>query len=129
MKLVSPLTITLSAICSVTALRGADQPKFEMASVKRTNACEFNTSIDSAVLTLNGVPLKVALMQAFSVKTDQIEGPSWLDTDCFAITAKMPEHATKDQVPAMLQALLAERLKLAAHKEERSRSGYALVVR
>ncbi|MGA7240148.1 MAG: TIGR03435 family protein [Bryobacteraceae bacterium] len=99
-----------------------------MASVKRTNACEFNTSIDSAVLTLNGVPLKVALMQAFSVKTDQIEGPSWLDTDCFAITAKMPEHATKDQVPAMLQALLAERLKLAAHKEERSRSGYALVV-
>jgi uncharacterized protein (TIGR03435 family) len=28
----------------------------------------------------------------------------------------------------MLQALLAERFKLAAHKEERPRSGFALVV-
>jgi uncharacterized protein (TIGR03435 family) len=127
-RLVSLLTITLLAICSITALSGADQTKFEVASVKRTNACEFNTSIDSAVLTLNGVPLKVVLMQAFSVKMDQIEGPSWLDADCFAISAKIPEGATRDQVPAMLQALLTERLKLAAHKEERQRSGYALVV-
>ena len=34
----------------------------------------------------------------------------------------------KDQIPAMLQALLAERFKLAAHKEDRPHSGYALVV-
>ncbi len=121
-KLVSLLTIT------ITALSGADQPKFEVASVKRTDACEFNTSIDSAVLTLNGVPLKVVLTQAFNVKTDQIEGPSWLDADCFAISVKIPEGAARDQVPAMLQALLAERFKLAAHKEDRSRSGYALLV-
>ena len=33
-----------------------------------------------------------------------------------------------DQLPVMLQALLAERFKLAVHKGDRSRSGYALVV-
>ncbi len=36
--------------------------------------------------------------------------------------------ATRDQLPAMLQALAAERFKLVAHKEDRTRSGYALVV-
>ncbi|MCU1237673.1 MAG: hypothetical protein JWP63_5640, partial [Candidatus Solibacter sp.] len=40
----------------------------------------------------------------------------------------MPEGATSDQIPAMLQALLGERFKLAAHKENRPRPVYALVV-
>ena len=62
------------------------------------------------------------------MRTDQIEGPSWLETDCFDISAKLPEGAIRDQLPAMLQALLAERFKLVAHKEDRPRSGYALVV-
>jgi uncharacterized protein (TIGR03435 family) len=67
-------------------------------------------------------------MYAFSVKMDQIEGPSWLETDCFDISAKAPQGASRDQIPAMLQALLAERFKLAAHTENRPRTGYALVV-
>ena len=67
-------------------------------------------------------------MEAFEVKTEQIEGPSWLETACFDISAKIPEGARGAQIPAMLQALLAERFQLAAHKVERLRSGYALVV-
>ncbi len=62
------------------------------------------------------------------MKRDQIIGPSWLDTDCFVVNAKIPEGATKDQLPEMFQALLVERFKLASHKETRLRSGYALVV-
>src|ERR1700733_5164823 len=80
------------------------------------------------MIALNGDPLKVVLMEAFNVKTDQIIGPSWLDADCFAINAKIPAGATKDQLPAMLQALLAERFKLTVHKESRPSPGYALVV-
>ena len=59
---------------------------------------------------------------------DQIVGPSWLDEDCFDIFAKVPEGATSEQMPAMFQALLAERFKLAAHKEDRPSNVYALVV-
>ena len=79
-------------------------------------------------MTLNGVPLKAVLREAFKVKIDQIEGPSWLETDCFDISAKMPDGGSRDQLPAMLQALLEKGSELAAHKEDRLRSGYALVV-
>jgi uncharacterized protein (TIGR03435 family) len=67
-------------------------------------------------------------MEAFKVKMERIEGPSWLETDCFDISAKIPEGGSRDQLSAMLQALLTERFKLVAHKEDRPSSGYALVV-
>jgi uncharacterized protein (TIGR03435 family) len=73
-------------------------------------------------------PLKSFLSEAFKVKMDQIVGPSWLESDCFTVIAKIPEGATKEQLPAMLQTVLAERFKLTAHKESRPRRGYALVV-
>jgi uncharacterized protein (TIGR03435 family) len=68
------------------------------------------------------------MMEAFKVKVEQIEGPSWMETQCIDISAKIPEGVAVDQVPAMLQALLAERFKLTVHKDNRARSGYALVV-
>ena len=77
---------------------------------------------------LKGLPLKPILAEAFHVKIDQIVGPSWLDEECFDIIAKVPEGATSEQRPAMFQALLAERFKLAAHKEDRPSNVYALVV-
>jgi hypothetical protein len=109
--------IALSAICAITALTAAEQLKFEVASVKRTDRGIIKNSLGPGTVTLKGDPLKIVLMEAFKVKSYQIEGPSWLDEDCFDIVAKMPEGATSDQIPAMLQALLVERFKLAAHKE------------
>jgi uncharacterized protein (TIGR03435 family) len=85
-------------------------------------------SLSTGTVTLRGDPLKVILMAAFQMKSWQIAGPSWLDEDCFEIVARMPEGADSSQIPAMLQALLAERFKLAAHKEDRPRPVYALVV-
>lgn len=120
--------IALSTIGAFAAQNAPDQPKFEVASVKRADRCEFKTSIGPGSVTLKGLPLKAVLMEAFKVELDDIEGPSWLASDCFEISAKMPEGATRDQLPAMLQALLIERFKLAARKENRPRSGYALVV-
>jgi uncharacterized protein (TIGR03435 family) len=80
------------------------------------------------MITLSGDPLIVVLMEAFGVKMDQITGPSWLESECFDIAAKMPDGATKDQLPAMLRVLLVERFKLAFHKESRPAQGYSLVV-
>jgi hypothetical protein len=102
--------IAVSAIGALAAQNTPILQKFEVASVKRMDRCEFNTSIDPGSVTLKDVPLKAVLMEAFKVKSDQIEGPSWLDADCFEISAKMPKGATRDQLPAMLQAVLIERL-------------------
>jgi uncharacterized protein (TIGR03435 family) len=102
-------------------------PKFEEASVKPTAKCSMQNSINPGRVALNGDPLKLVLMEAFKVKMDQITGPSWLDEDCFVVAAKIPEGATKDQLPAMFQALLEDRFQLAFHKETHLRPGCALV--
>jgi uncharacterized protein (TIGR03435 family) len=46
----------------------------------------------------------------------------------FEIHAKLPSGATEEQVPQMLQALLAERFKLTFHHEQKEQNIYALVV-
>jgi uncharacterized protein (TIGR03435 family) len=122
------LSAGASCIFMAALLAGAQQPTFEVASVKRTDQCALQNTIDPAMIALHGDPLRVILMTAFAVKMDQIIGPPWLDSDCVSIDAKIPDGASKDQLPAMLQALLSERLKLAAHKESKFRAGYALVV-
>lgn len=45
----------------------------------------------------------------------------------FDILAKMPKGATREQVPEVLQVLLAERFKLALRREPREQQVYALV--
>lgn len=128
MKIFLFFLITVATACIANAQNATIQPKFEVASVKRADQCGGRNSIDPGSVTFRGVPLKGVLMEAFKVKMDQIEGPSWLESDCFEISAKIPEGVTKDQLPAMLQALLADRFKLLAHKEDRPSSGYVLVV-
>jgi uncharacterized protein (TIGR03435 family) len=122
------LAIELSAISAVAAQNAPDQPKFEVASVKRTNQGIINNSLGPGTVTLRGDTLKIFLVEAFKVKSYQTVGPSWLDEDCIEIVAKMPEGSTSDQIPAMLQALLVERFKLAVHKDDRPHPVYALVV-
>jgi len=119
--------LVLPVAFSVNGQNAPVQPRFEVASVKRADQCFGPNSMDPGSVALRGVPLKAVLMEAFKVKMEQIEGPSWLETECFDISAKIPDGG-RDQIPAMLQSLLAERFKLAAHKEDRPRSGYALVV-
>ena len=112
----------------LAAAASAQQIRFEEASVKRADACRPYSSIDTGRVLLEAVPLKAVLMEAFGVKMDQITGPSWLEADCFSIVAKIPDGLKKDQLPAMLQSLLAERFKLVAHMESHAGGGYALLV-
>ena len=129
-SIIALLIPVLSVLLLTTPLTGADQPRFEEASVKHTDQCSMNNSVDPGRVVLNGDPLIAVLMEAFGVKSDQITGPSWLESvsGCFTVIAKIPEGATKDQLPAMFQTLLAERFKLVAHKESHLRPGYDLIV-
>jgi len=60
--------------------------------------------------------------------------PKWANASCgypdsagtFTIEATMPGKTTRDQSRQMMQALLAERFKLAAHWETRQLPAYAL---
>jgi len=85
---------------------------------------------DAARVDIGFLSLSDLICQAYKVKAYQISGPDWLNgmSERFDVLAKMPEGATKEQVPEMLQALLAERFKLAIHRDAKERPIYALVV-
>jgi uncharacterized protein (TIGR03435 family) len=73
--------------------------------------------------------LKGLIAEAYQVPADQITGgPTWLDTDAFDIAARAGQPAKPEQMRLMLQTLLAERFKLALHRETKQLPIYVLVV-
>ncbi len=82
---------------------------------------------ESGSMVYSNVSLKLLITAAYGVRPDQISGPAWLDTERYDIVGKPPAGATKDQVPAMLQHLLADRFRINVQVEQRQRPGYALV--
>jgi len=114
-------------------------PAFEVASIKRAEPLSVNAmfsgqmkigmTVDAAMVRINAMSVAEMMRGAYKVKSFQISGaPEWLNAERFNITAKMPPGATRDQVPEMLQALLADRFKLTFHRSTTEQSVYALVV-
>lgn len=111
--------------------------QFEVASIRPAGAIakqamagklHVGMNIDAARVDIGSMSLVDLIRTAYKVKAYQITGPDWMKSQRFDILAKMPEGATKDQVPEMLQALLAERFKLEIHRDHKEQSVYALVV-
>lgn len=120
------------ATCSALAQVANLSPTFEVASVKpappSTGGFRSMMGGDSGRLNYSNVSLKDIIAQAYQVKDYQISGPDWLGSERFDIVAKLPPGTPKDQIPLMLQSLLAERFKLQLHREKKDLPGYALVV-
>jgi uncharacterized protein (TIGR03435 family) len=54
---------------------------------------------------------------AYDLPFYRLSAPAWFNTERYDIHATIPEGATEEQFRQMLQNLLAERFKLAAHRE------------
>ena len=110
---------------------------FEVASIKAAPAITPATvasgklhvgmSVNAARVDIGYMSLAELIPMAFKVKSYQVSGPEWLNAQRFDILAKMPEGATKEQVPEMLRALLEERFQLKVHRENRDHAVYGLV--
>ncbi len=85
-------------------------------------------SVDGARVDMGFFALSDLIRTAYKLKSYQLSGPDWLSAQRFDILGKMPEGATKEQVPEMLQALLADRFKLTSHRDTKEHSVYALVI-
>ncbi|HEY4088260.1 MAG TPA: TIGR03435 family protein [Bryobacteraceae bacterium] len=85
---------------------------------------------DASRVSWWNAPLRFYTMQAYGLTTAwRIEGdPAWFQSENFDITATFPPETPKEQVPAMLKALLTERFHLAAHTEPRPHDVYVLTV-
>ena len=109
-------------------------PRFEVAAINLTPADQWDGS--SGGNTGKGKyrghnrTLKRYIMAAYGVGPNQIAGgPPWLDSIRFDIDAKAEQPIDDDDAfMAMLQTLLAERFKLAIHRENKPSEAYLLVV-
>jgi uncharacterized protein (TIGR03435 family) len=128
--------LLLGVIVTIAAL--GQQPAFEVASIRSaaqitpemitSGKLHVGMKIDAGRVDIGFASLRDLVMQAYEVKPFQITGPEWMAAQRFDVLAKMPEGATKEQVPAMLRALLEERFKLVAHRENKELPVYSLEV-
>ena len=111
----------------------AAPPAFEVASVKPAapqtdGRVMIRMGGDAGQVDYTNVSLKQVLAKAYDVKSYQITGPSWLDSERYDIVAKVPDGVAKEQIPAMLRALLADRFQMKVHRETKEQSVYAIMV-
>lgn len=131
-RLSKTLLILLTSVAAI-AQQSSAPLSFEVASIKpaapqQLGRIRIGMNADGGMLRYTNVSLRDVIRAAYKVKDYQIEGPDWLGSDRFDIQAKFPEGATEDQVPQMLQSLLADRFKLSLHRESKDHPVYALIV-
>src|ERR1035437_1845032 len=137
-KTSSPFII-VATLLAAGALPG-QTPAFEVASIKpsepitpamiASGKLHAGMKVDGKRVDIGNFGLMQLICKAYDVKPYQVLGPSWLQAvgmsgQRFDIVANLPEGATKEQVPQMLQALLAERFKLVVHQESKEQAVYA----
>jgi uncharacterized protein (TIGR03435 family) len=126
------LGLLILTVLVVGLARGQGVPPesaFSVASLKRAPDARPTgwTETDESVRFTG--PLLLIVARAYDVTyIGCLVEPSWLTSEFYVLSAKLPEGSTKEQIPAMLRQLLAERLHFAAHRENRDSPIYALVV-
>ena len=112
---------------------------FEAASVRPNKSGEQGSSIrrqPGGRLTATNMPLRALITFAYQLQPFQLVGdPGWLRTETFDIVAKMAgdpapvaPDAGPDPLMLAMRTLLAERFKMAVHRETREMDIYALVL-
>lgn len=113
-------------VASVRPAAPMDQATI-MASLRAGRRPE-SARVEGLRATFTYMSLKELIAYGYKVRTYQITGPDWMVTERFDIQARLPEGASRDDVPAMLQALLIERFKIAAHRETKEHPVLGLMV-
>jgi uncharacterized protein (TIGR03435 family) len=115
----------------------ASAQSFEVASVKIPPVASgdlYNINLGTIqrdTVTLTNASLADCIRFAYGLSSDsQLFGPDWIKSKelRYDIVAKTTPGTTREQTLQMMQALLAERFKLALHRERRVLAYYALVV-
>ncbi|MFZ0962685.1 MAG: TIGR03435 family protein, partial [Terriglobia bacterium] len=139
-------TLAVSLLLAIGAAFGQTAPSnlaFEVATVKPSPPLDmakmreqiqagrmprFGPHVTASQAEYTYMTLKDLIATAYKVKSYQISGPDWLATEHFDIVGKIPDGASKDDAPTMLEALLADRFKLAAHRDTKEQQVLALLV-
>jgi uncharacterized protein (TIGR03435 family) len=125
-------------LVATTYAQDSKKPEFDVATMKaeatlgpgevfRANL----GTIANGKVTLSNVTLSDCIKFAYGIVSDsQIFGPEWIKSKDirFAIVAQAPADTSRDQALLMLQNLLADRLRLKLHHEQRPLPFLAITV-
>lgn len=107
--------------------------EFDVVSIKRNTAGPGNgggmRTLPDGTFIMTNQPIRSVILAASPVPAREVVGlPDWANVERYDLTAKPPTGATREQQRRMWQALFAERMKLAAHVEEREQNTFALIL-
>jgi bla regulator protein BlaR1 len=107
----------------------ASKLAFEAATIKPSKPGKDRRMVtyDPGQVTFSRVSVEALIQEAYSVKSYQISGPEWIQNASFDIVAKAADAAPQSQLKLMLQTLLADRFKVALHRENKELPVFALV--
>src|SRR5215472_10650574 len=110
----------------------AQQPAFEVASIRPSNyqggPLRVTAAVEGDGINFSNVTPRQCIQRAYGVKSYQLIGPEWINSERYMIVAKADGAVPQDKILLMLQTLLTERFKLAFHREAKEMPIYALVV-
>jgi uncharacterized protein (TIGR03435 family) len=72
------------------------------------------------------VTLRDFIGRAYHLAPQQIFGPAWLDESRLDLVGYVPPGTTRDQIPQILQTALAQRFRLAFHRQTRAMNVFLL---
>jgi uncharacterized protein (TIGR03435 family) len=124
--------VVLLAACGLFA-QTTERPAFQAASIKPNTAANPRGRIirpqPGGRLVSENAPLLMLLQNAYSVQAFQVVGgPDWINTAGYDIEAKPEGAVDRPRMWLMLQTLLADRFKLALHRDTRELPLYALTL-
>lgn len=123
------LVVGWLAIASLGQSQTAAPPEFGVASVKASSggaAGHWQTGPGS--ISMVNVTLRTAVQWAYDVKSYQVFAPGWMEDARYDIAAKSEGRVPTAQLRIMMQTLLAQRFKLAVHRETKELAVFVLSI-
>ena len=122
--------LTLAALHAISAQ--ATRVEFDVVSIKRADPDASGggmRTLPDGTSIMSNVAIGQFIRSAAPVPVQEVIGlPDWANTERYDVTAKPPAGSTREQRSEMWRTLFAERMKLAAHVEEKERDTFGLVV-
>jgi uncharacterized protein (TIGR03435 family) len=128
---VLPAALTVVGIAVTAFGQDAAHPTFDAVSIHRVDpgtAANGGLSLGGGNIRSQNLPILTLIAVAHQLDSYRVlNEPEWTRTLYFDIVARANATPTREETFAMMRAMLAERFKLAAHRETRALPGFALV--
>jgi uncharacterized protein (TIGR03435 family) len=125
--------VVVASYTDAVAFQGSGRAEFDVVSIKPTKtlpggAIPLSQSFGVGTLALTGVTPHELIARAYSVRPNQVSGPSRIDEEHYDIVAKTAGPSSYVEQGLMLRAMLADRFQLVIHRETKELPVYELTV-